>query len=333
VEGQCVVYVLTRSSPIASEWKLLEFRLNDESGELVDSVVMDGPADTDFHPFGRQKMCTRKSPFLYIPTAPGLVFDTRTRLFYEFPEYRVALDETPEYNGHVTYRTIAQIALTNTYIICLNHYRPSGSNHHTVVQVFTLPPDGSSVKNGNRVLCLTHEGVVKVFHPSNVEVLNPLVDPVTGATRLSLLDYTASPGKFQVTRVDLTLPEPRANGVSPMVVEMQHYKFPNEGQPTSGYETCSQYVDVSEEGEVRGFYRGILPRRPSEEYENDHIMKFTIDTRQDEWVVDCGELVPAEWSHLGVTRLNENIMFDGMRGKICFGDPEYDRSMFVVDIE
>jgi len=71
--------------------KLSEFRLNDESGELVDLAVMDGPADTFFHPFVRQKICARKSPFLYITTGDGLVFDTRTRVFYKFPEYRVAL--------------------------------------------------------------------------------------------------------------------------------------------------------------------------------------------------------------------------------------------------
>jgi hypothetical protein len=225
-----------------------------------------------------------------------------------------------------------QIALTNTYIVSLNYYY--SSNNPTVIRVFTLPPDGSSVKNGNHVLCLTHEGIVEGFHPSHVKVLDPLVDPVTGATRLSLLDYTTYSRSFQVTRVDLTLPEPRADCVSPMAVKVQHYRLPNEGEPTSCHGICFQYVDVSEEGEVRGFYREIPRRRVFEAYGDGHtIMKFTIDTREDEWVIDCGKLLPVEWSHVGNTWVNERIMFDGMRGKICFGDPLYYRNMVVVDIE
>ena len=199
------------------------------------------------------------------------------------------------------------------------------------MQVFTLPPDGSSVKNGNRVLCLTHEGVVERFHPSNVEVLNPLVDPVTGVTHLSLLDYTSR--SSQVTRVDLALPKPCVDSVLPMAaIEIRHYSFfPNGGKPTWPYGTeiysSGQYVDVSEEGEVRGF------RRRSETFNSDHIMKFTIDTRQEEWVVDCGKFLLAKWSHLGDTWLNRNITFDGMRGKICFSDPLCRSSVVVVDIE
>jgi hypothetical protein len=69
--------------------KLLEFRLNGESGELVDSVVMDGPAGTSF--YDMEEFGARKSPFLSIPTTQHLVFDARTRIFYEFPRLPVAL--------------------------------------------------------------------------------------------------------------------------------------------------------------------------------------------------------------------------------------------------
>ena len=155
--------------------------------------------------------------------------------------------------------------------------------------MFTLPPDASSVKA--TVLCLTHEGVVKDFLLSNIYVLNPLVDSITGATYPSLLDYPTCSHIFQVIRVNLTLPGPCADGVSPMAVEMQHYTLPNEGEPTSRHGTSFRYIDVSQEGEVRGFYRKIPRRRLFEAYENYRIMKFTIDTRQDEWVI-------TKWSHL-----------------------------------
>ena len=63
------------------------------------------------------------------------------------------------------------------------------------------------------------------------------------------------------------------------------------------------------EGILSGFYRGI-PRRPSrffEDVENDHI---------------------------GDMEFNKSIMFDGMRGKICFADPiHHYKNMVIVDIE
>jgi hypothetical protein len=70
----------------------LEVRLNDGSGELVDSIVMDGPAGTSFG-YSSKKIRARKSPFLSIPTTrqQHLVFDTRTRVFYKFPEFRISL--------------------------------------------------------------------------------------------------------------------------------------------------------------------------------------------------------------------------------------------------
>ena len=64
--------------------------MNDESGELVDSAVMDNPAGTYLRIGSANAFRAGKSPFLPIPDR-GLVFDTRTRIFYELPEFRVAL--------------------------------------------------------------------------------------------------------------------------------------------------------------------------------------------------------------------------------------------------
>jgi hypothetical protein len=238
-------------------------------------------------------------------------------------------DETFEHIGHDGYPMNTQIVFTDTYIVYLGKFHTRVMElPATVIQVFTLPPDESTVENGNRALCLTHEGVaMEYFQGSNIDILKPLVDPITGATHLRLLDYTSRYSDFQVARIDLTLRKPCADDVSPMTVEMRHYRLPREGMPTCHYRIRFHYVDVSEEGHVRGFYRGYrgIP--------NEHVMKFTIDTRQDEWVIDCGKLLPAEWSHLGDTWLDEGIMFDGMRGKICFSDPRNYKNIVVVDIE
>ena len=109
-EGHWVVYVLSVMKD-SSRWyvchftsicghffyshrpcrTLLEFRLDAESGALCDTVILDVPV-SHVHGlvlFGGQKplVC---SPFLAIPSQ-SLVFDTRTRAFYEFPNFRIAL--------------------------------------------------------------------------------------------------------------------------------------------------------------------------------------------------------------------------------------------------
>jgi hypothetical protein len=71
---------------------LLEFRLNAESGALCDTVTLDVLVlDVDNHlEFGGGQKQFARSPFLTIPSV-GLVFDTRTRAFYEFPDLCIAL--------------------------------------------------------------------------------------------------------------------------------------------------------------------------------------------------------------------------------------------------
>ena len=99
-----------------------------------------------------------------------------------------------------------------------------------------------------------------------------------------------------------------------MTVEVRHSRFLDGNQLTRCYETYLQYVDASEEGHVRGFYRGIPRIRLPEDVVRDDVVKFTIDSRQDAWVIDCsGKLSPTEWSHLAEgTCLPKDIMFDGM---------------------
>ena len=69
-----------------------------------------------------------------------------------------------------------------------------------------------------------------------------------------------------------------------MTVEVRHSRFLDGNQLTRCYETYLQYVDASEEGHVRGFYRGIPRIRLPEDVVRDDVVKFTIDSRQDAWV-------------------------------------------------
>ena len=66
------------------------------------------------------------------------------------------------------------------------------------------------------------------------------------ATRLRLLDCSLHFGRdSQVTRIDLTLPEPCAGKVSPMTVEMREYKLLKRDEPKTCHATCFHCVDVS----------------------------------------------------------------------------------------
>jgi hypothetical protein len=73
---------------------LIEFRLNSgEPGALRDAITIDVPED--LAPFG-PRIISGPSPFFYLLSLQT-VFDTRTCLFYEFPEFHIALvccDET-----------------------------------------------------------------------------------------------------------------------------------------------------------------------------------------------------------------------------------------------
>lgn len=149
---------------------------------------------------------------------------------------------------------------------------------------------------------------------------------------MRLLDPYARYHDPQVTRLDVTLPEPSAIDVLPLTIKLQHIGFPNDGAPATRYQSCFQYVDVSNDGQVRGFFRGIPPQ-VFLETSNDHMMKFTIDTTRDPWVIACGKLSPAEWNHIEDGWVEEIMTFDGKRGKLCFADPRNYKTVVVVDIE
>ena len=69
---------------------LIESRLSGESGVLHDTIIIMKDAAPG-------SLCLPEikggpSPFVYVPhPQPELVFDTRTRLLYKFPEFRIAL--------------------------------------------------------------------------------------------------------------------------------------------------------------------------------------------------------------------------------------------------
>ena len=84
-------YVVPRTLfiPNNSCRRLLEFRLNAESGTLYDTATLDvsvlNVCGLPGHGSGFGQKLLAHSPFLVIP-GQSLVFDTRTRVFYKFPD-------------------------------------------------------------------------------------------------------------------------------------------------------------------------------------------------------------------------------------------------------
>ena len=106
---------------------LLELRLDAESGALRDTVIFDVPVSraSDRH-FGLNEEPPPGPPFLAIQSQ-GLVFDTRTRVFYDFPDPSIALVclkdcvVCPMANWPLGYNTAATRSRENdTSLVCFD---------------------------------------------------------------------------------------------------------------------------------------------------------------------------------------------------------------------
>lgn len=71
-----------------SDRQILEFRLNNDTGELYDSAIINPPnGSCPWVSVNGLSAGSPTSPFLFIRAKPyGLVLDTRTRVFYRLPQ-------------------------------------------------------------------------------------------------------------------------------------------------------------------------------------------------------------------------------------------------------
>lgn len=226
-----------------------------------------------------------------------------------------------------------RLIFTDTHLI---FFVSIGLSHtRGVIHVFA-PPRG---ENEQRVLCHTHRGQTNDSHLGHFKAMKPSVDPATGATNMRLIDYYTHCDALQLVCIDLTLPKrfTTSTELLPITIEERRISLPRERVRLSRYVSCCQYLDVSDDGHIRGFYRGKKrPKRKERAWdviESQHILKFAIDTTEDPWAITRGQIGPAGWSEEvdpDVDHLGKNIVFDGMRGKLYY---RHDDEMMVVDIE
>jgi hypothetical protein len=230
------------------------------------------------------------------------------------------------------------MSFTDTHILSLYSHNDLFYEFVTLIQFFTIPSDGSPVQPGIPTLCLTHEGF-KDERFMCAEVIKLGVDPITGATSMRLLEGRTSGMDLEIHCVDLLLGQPRGREVLPLSVydmPVNNIRIPIEGVKTSRYAACTRYLDVGGLTELRGFYRGKPDQKSSELMESQQVIKFSIDTRQDPWAVTWSEIGPAEWRDAAdpeVDKTMKGIVFDGLRGRLCYVHPEVKDEMVVVEID
>ena len=274
-----------------------------------------------------------KSPFLYLPSR-GLVFDTRTHMFYEIPQ--LLIPQVSQCNGPIhlglTHRNQDEteannisrpedfVVLTSTHVIALYTYDG--------IHILAFTVDESAVRSGEElgVLRLSHKGISDRFYQSVTLLQNSVVDPVTGSIKMKLLDYV--PDHFACD--SLTLPKQSGDDVLPIsVVDKQIAKIEElrVNGPRSFY-GC--YIHCSDAGHLRGFYRMDSPQgRPK-------VLKVAIDATQDGCSLATGERLLPEWSHIKELEfLTSYISFDGARGQLCMAKPGDggDQEVVLVDLE
>lgn len=157
---------------------------------------------------------------------------------------------------------------------------------------------------------------------------------------MKLIDCNRYRFEPQVLCIDLMFPLARSPAVQvlPITIGMRYISFARESVSVSWYEAWCQYVDVSDDGYIRGFCRGERGPKPrpwdsDPSRTSDGILKFTIDTTRDPWAVRCSPIWSAQpWSDDDpmVNGRVRDIVFDGMRGRLCYG---YSNDIVVVDVE
>lgn len=191
-----------------------------------------------------------------------------------------------------------------------------------------IPCDESLFQDGKPILRLTHEG----FSESrllNVVPIKSFVDSITGDTTLRLLSLD---GYLKIKSIDLMLPKTSDLEVARMTI---HDGPVIPAQIEEVYSEYSQCVDVCDDTQSRGF----CTVRPEEDLmksiENQHIIKFTTKMSQDLCSVTYSQMAPVKWSDAEDSEdvAASSIVFDGLRGKLCYVHPEVPDQIVVVEIE
>lgn len=234
------------------------------------------------------------------------VFNLLTRNQKETRDYvesKSAFRSTPE-----------SFVLTKTHVIVLYKYSSSPGVLFTVIQAFTVPPEGSSNGNGKDAMRLSHEGVLDHRFDHVILLRNSKVDRTTGSTNVRLLEQDFKCQLYVI--YDLTLPGSSSDEVLAIVMNEEIKEITKLHEYKVG--VCPPSVDCSDDGHLRGFYIAHYEDVSQGESKVRPILKFTVDASQDECTLAFGELLLPEWNRTEGPGYETGVCFDGARGRLCF---------------
>jgi len=344
-EGRWVAYVLLfTGNPTRST--LLELSWGADSGSSCNSVDLgDIPGDMSI---GTEDIIVQpsfdSSRFIYmLLSVPSLVFDTITRTFYEFPTFRIALDQTMTRIGAATHGPHTTLEVTDTHVIVLHHYPSTPTSGLVVVQAFTVPDNQHPAANGNGILHLSHEGSFESQDACFDVIRNSVVDFATGSVNVRLLGrgyrwrHETLPSDMYC--VDLTLHSSSVVDVLPMTIKLQSIVQKGDDPSVDARIVEDEYWDISDQGYARGLWIGNY-----DEPLTCQVAKLSIDATGDRCVAVFGRKVKVgqigdsvEYTRRFINDvLRVGCGFDGARGKLNYSYPANDlrsRNIVVVDIE
>jgi hypothetical protein len=188
-----------------------------------------------------------------------------------------------------------------------------------------IPTNPCLVDDGVGVLCLSHEAFIPaslVWRPSRTLIRNSTIDSITGSIDVRILEFFPEFDGPCTSCLDLILPKSHGGLVLPITINMhQLFKIGSGWFGSDMGRTSRLYVESSEDGHVRGFC-GV--------YRNFPLVKFTIDATQDKCVALVGEPSQPIWHHAAGRGLPFWMLFDGVRGRLCYIDVKGDDDVFVV---
>jgi hypothetical protein len=229
------------------------------------------------------------------------------------------------------------VLLTKTHIICLFHDADRPMALSTFIQVFTVPAHPCPVHNGTGVLQLSHEGVMP-GDPRDFDLIrNSIVDAVSGVTSIRLLRQFLNGDNLDFSCIDLTLHrQSSTDTVLPMTVDLHDIAHANHGEFGGLAEPSHRYVESSDDGHARGFWRFFAPYDATGNLRlYNPIMRFTIDASRDRCVAVLGQIQIPQWRQIDDPRWTACILFDGVRGRLYYDclRRRVDEVVLIINIE
>ena len=207
--------------------------------------------------------------------------------------------------------------------------------HCIVVQAFTVPDDQHSVKDGKGTLYLSHEGVFSSDKNVVAVIRNSVVDPITGAISVKLLErHPERKFYFQLEAtdcIDLTLEKSSTDDVSPITIGRHPLLIKGEEPYFDRLGFCYEHLDISDDGYARGVFTYCALSS-----KNCGLMKVTIDATQDRCVVVLSPYVERDAILFPLLQFScDRMLVDGVRGRMSYVQITSADSgvIVVVDIE